>query len=287
MTSSAFVYNVGAGDFATRVLEQSRKVPVLVDFWAAWCAPCRMLAPVLESLAEEYGGRIEVAKVDTEAEPRLAMDQGIRSLPTVKIFKNGAVVDEFYGALPEAEVRAYIERHVVHESDRLHEAALRAYGEGDLDKAVALWNRTLTLPPVKPEFQMGLARAHIDRKDFDAAEQCLKALPLEMQVEARPAALRTLVDLGRVADAAPDEADLAKAVEADPGNCEARYQLSARRIIQGDYEAALAQLLEILRRKPGFRDHAARNAMVAVFALLGEQGELVKRYRRQMFAALH
>ncbi len=287
MNPSPFVHDVTADDFSSRVIDKSREHPVLVDFWAAWCAPCKMLAPVLEALAAQYQGQIEVAKVDTDAQPQLAMDHGIRSLPTVRIFKDGVAVDEFHGALPEAEVRAYIERHLVHESDRLHSAAEQAYRDGKLDEAVALWEQAVSRPPVKPEFLLGLARAYIDRKDYEAAEQCLKALPIEMQVEARPGALHTLIALGRGADQAPDDAALLKAIEADPGDCEARYQYSARRVLQGDYEPALAQLLEILRRKPDFREHAAREAMVAVFTLLGDQGDLVNRYRRRMFAALH
>lgn len=287
MSTSAFVHDVTADDFTAKVIDRSHEHPVLVDFWAAWCAPCRMLAPVLETLADGYQGRIEVAKVNTDAEPQLAADHGIRSLPTVKIFKDGAAVDEFYGALPEAEVRACIERHVIHESDRLHEAALQAYRAGDLDQAVALWQQAVARPPVKPEFLLGLARAYIHRRDLEAAEQCLKDLPLEKQVEAQPAALRTLIALAHAADGAPGDDALVKAIETHPDDWEARYQFAARRVLAGDYEQALAHLLEILRRKPDFRDHGARDAMVAVFTLLDEQGDLVKRYRRQMFAALH
>lgn len=287
MNTPRYIRNVTSDDFSLQVLEKSREQPVLVDFWAAWCGPCKALAPVLERLAEEYQGQLVVAKVDTDQQTQLAMKHGIRSIPTVKLFKDGAVVDEFHGALPESEVRAFIERHLVHESDRLHAAASHAYRHGDLDRAVALWEQALVLPPVRPQVRVDLARAYIDQGNYEAAEQCLKSLPLEVQVESQASALRTLITLARTADAAPDDEALKTRIEQSPDDCEARYRYGTRKIIQGNYQEGLEQLLEILRREPGFRDNAAREGMVAVFALLGNQGDLVNRYRRLMFATLH
>lgn len=287
MSSSSFVFDVTASEFPARVIEASRHYPILVDFWAAWCGPCMVLSPVLEDLVGEYRGQFLVAKVDADSEAELAARFGIRSLPTVLVFKDGEVVDEFFGALPESEVRVYVERHLVREADRLHAEAMDAHRRGDTDTAVTLLERAADERPQRPEVLVDLAAVYIDTKDYDGADRCLTALPMELQVESRPAALRTLIGLARDADQAPpDEALLRRVVQA-PDDWEARYQYAARSIIRHRYEQGLEQLLEILRRRPGFRDNAAREAMICVFTLLGNTGELVTRYRKRMFAALH
>lgn len=287
MNTSSFVFDVTAADFPVRVIDASRQRPVLVDFWAAWCGPCKMLAPVLERLAGEYQGGVLVAKVDTDTQADLAARYGIRSLPTVMVFKDGEVVDEFYGALPESEVRVYIERHLVREVDKLHAQAMEAYHHGDRDTAVSLLKQAAAEQPPRPAVLVDLAAVYIDTKDYDAADLCLKALPMELQVESRPNALRTLIGLARSADqASPDEALLQRLAQS-PYDCEARYQYAARRITLHQYEQGLEHLLEILRRRPDFRDHAAQDAMICVFTLLDNRGELVSQYRKKMFAALH
>ncbi len=287
MASSSFVFDVSAAEFSTRVIDTSRQRLVLVDFWAAWCGPCKMLAPVLEGLAEEYQGDVLVAKVDADHQADLAARYGIRSLPTVMVFKNGEAVEEFCGALPEYEVRAYIERHLVREADRLHADAMETYRRGDIDAALSLLKQTAGAQPPRPEILMDLAAVYIDTGDYDAADRCLKSLPMELQVESRPTALRTLMVLARSADQAPADDVLLTRIEQAPDDCEARYQYAARRIVQHQHELGLEQLLEVLRRKPAFGDHAAQDAMVCVFTLLGNTGELVSRYRKRMFATLH
>lgn len=287
MNTSSFVFDVTAAEFPARVIEASHGHPILVDFWAGWCGPCKMLAPVLEGLAEEYQGRFLVAKVDTDREAELAAQYGIRSLPTVMVFKGGEPVDEFFGALPESEVRVYIERHLVREADRLRAAAMTVYQHGDTETAVSLLKQAAEEQPPRPEVLLDLATVYIDAKDYDEAERCLKALPMELQVEPRPAALRTLIGLAQDADQAPPDDVLMKTLDAAPDDCEARYHFAARSILEHRYEQGLAHLLEILRRKPGFRDNAARDAMICIFTLLDNKGELVSRYRKKMFAALH
>ena len=287
MTSPSFVFDVTGAEFSTRVLDASRRCPILVDFWATWCGPCKMLAPVLERLAEEYQGGILVAKVDTDSQADLAARYGIRSLPTVMVFKDGEAVDEFYGALPESEVRAYIERHLVREADRFHAEAMEAYHRGDTDTAISLLKQAASTQPPRPEVLADLAAAYIDIRDYDAADKSLKDLPMELQVESRPTALRTLIGLAREADQAPGDKELLRRLDAAPEDSEARYQYAARNIARRRYEQGLEQLLEILRRNPRFRDNAARDAMICVFTLLDNQGELVSRYRKKMFATLH
>jgi putative thioredoxin len=287
VNSQEIIYDVTAADFATRVVDASFRQPVLVDFWAAWCGPCRILAPVLERLAGEYAGQFLLAKVDTDAQAELAVTQGIRSLPTVRVFKDGGVTDEFFGALPESEVRAFIERHLVRAADKLHAAGMEAYRHGDLDRAVTLLRQATAEQSARPQMYVDLARAYIDIKDYDAADAALKALPMELQVESLPHALRTLLTLARSADAAPGDRTLRGRIETNPDDWSSGYDYAARLITQSRFEEGLEQLLEILRYKPGFGDNAAQDAMVCVFTLLGNGGELVSRYRKRMFAALH
>ena len=143
---------VDEASFQAAVIDRSHQMPVLVDFWAEWCAQCKVLMPVLESVVDSFGGQVALTKVDTDAQQRLAQAFGIRSLPTVKLFKDGAVVDEFMGAQPESAVRAMIERHLVRASDQLCAQAIAARESGDLDGAVALLNQAVSMTRTMPGF---------------------------------------------------------------------------------------------------------------------------------------
>lgn len=287
MSASSYMFDVTEADFEAKVLENSYKSPVLVDFWAAWCGPCKMLMPLLARLADEYQGKFLLAKVNTDEQRTLAMQFNIRSIPTVKLFKNGQVVDEMLGAQPESVIRQLIERHMVRESDNLRARAETAYRAGDLTQALALLEQAARLDPDNHRVRLDLAGILLEQDALDQAERILNDLPREVRDEPEAGALLGRLEFARIAAGAPDTATLEKTVAAQPANNEARYQLGARKVLQGDYEGALDQLLAILQRDRGFRDEAARKAMVAVFNLLGGKGEVVTRYRSRMFNALH
>jgi len=287
MNDQESVFDVTASDFETAVLARSHRVLVLVDFWASWCQPCRMLTPVLERVVHEHQGQAVLAKVDTDAEQRLAWEYGIRSLPTVKLFRNGAVVDEFYGVQPEPAIREMLERYVTRESDRALALARGALEEGDAERALGLMRKALGDDPANEHIHPELARALIREGQLDEAEEVLSALSPSRKVDSDIRSLAAELRFARVAQDAPPPETLESAVAENPADYDARYRLSAVRIMRGDYEGAMDELLEIMRRDRAFGDDAGRQGLLAVFDMLGGEGPLVARYRQRMASALH
>lgn len=287
MSDSPYIFEVDAGNFADVVLHGSNQVPVLVDFWADWCAPCRMLMPILAKLVEEYNGAFLVAKVNSDQQQELAARYGVRSLPTVKVFRNGEVVDEFMGALPEGSVRELLERHVARASDQIRANALQAHTEGDSEQAIGLLQTALGSDPENYRIHLDLITVLMETGRYLDAGKVIASLPASRRNEPQVQALASRLEFASVADEAPDPAALEARIGADAADSEARYQLAAIRILAGDYEAALGQLLEIMRRDRAFRDDAGRKGMIAVFAMLDNTGPLVSRYRGLMSSALY
>lgn len=287
MTSSEYIYPVEEENFHRLVVEKSYQVPVLVDFWADWCAPCHMLMPILSKLAEEYGGQFLLAKVNTDEQRQLAMEHGIRSLPTVRLFRHGAVVEEFFGVQPEEAIRALLDAHVERESDQVRVQAMEAQARGNTAEAVAMLRQALDSDPGNERINLDLASLLIEQGQFDEAERVLKSLPSNRQLDPDVSRLFATMSFGRIAQEAPPAETLETQIHEDPKNCEARYQLSAIKTLAGDYQGAMDQLLEILRRDRSFRDDAGRKGLIAIFELLGEDNPLVNRYRGLMSKALY
>jgi putative thioredoxin len=287
MADSSHVYTATAQTFRDLVVEGSRSVPVLVDFWADWCQPCRMLMPMLAKLAEEYGGKFIVAKVNTEEEQELAAHFGVRSLPTVKLFRNGQPVDEFMGALPESQIRAFLDRHIPRESDALVARAYERAQQGDLDGALGLVRQARESDPGNARALFALAQLQAAAGDLDAAEASVSELPSEERDKPEVSAFRAQLLFERIARDAPPAEVLEASLEADPADGDAQYRLAARRVLAGDHEAALELLLALTLRDRAFGDDAARKAMLEVFGMLGAGSELAKRYRTRLFNALH
>lgn len=287
MADSSHVHTATAQNFRDLVIEGSRSVPVLVDFWADWCQPCRMLMPILAKLAQEYGGKFVVAKVNTEEERELAAHFGVRSLPTVKLFKDGQPVDEFMGALPESEIRAFLDRHIPRASDALVAQAYGRVQQGDLEGALALVDRAREEDPGNPRALFALARLQAATGDLEAAEASLAGLPAEEQDKPEVSGFRAQLLFEGIVRNAPPAADLEARLQSDPADSDARYRLAARRVLAGDYERALELLLDLMLRDRAYGEDAARKAMLEVFGMLGPGSELAKRYRTRMFNALH
>lgn len=288
MRDTSHNYDVSEPEFAARVLEASKQVPVLVDFWASWCGPCKMLAPTLTKLADAYNGRFMLAKVNTDEEPRLAREYGVRALPTVKVFKDGRVVDEFMGVLPEPAVRAVIERHVEHESDKLRRQAEASLEAGDTATARRLLEEAAELDPDNPAVKIATAKMLMFTGAADRAQFILQSLPVDVSMNPEVKRLQAQIGFAQVAStAAFDESELERIVSTDPKDLQARYRLSAKKVLRGDYEGALEQLFEILRQDRSFEDDAGRRGMLSVFEILGGSGELVSRYRAKMLNMLH
>ena len=280
------IVDVTAQNFASEVLERSAQIPVLVDFWAEWCSPCKMLMPVLAQLAEEADGGFMLAKVNTEEQQELAMQFGVRSLPTVKLFRNGAVVDEFMGALPEAQVRAFLDPYLERQSDSLLAEAQALADGGDVDAALTRAAAAHDEDPGNHRVTLGYIELLMMAGHMDDAQTMLAQLPANEQESA--AAKRVVATLGfaQVAAKAPPLVDLQRKLAAEPDNSEARYAAAAHEVLQGDYEQAMQHLFEIFQRDRQYGEDSARKALVAVFELAGDHAS-VANYRRRMFALLH
>lgn len=287
MTDSAHIAAVTAADFEQIVIQGSFERPVLVDFWADWCAPCRQLMPILSRLAEEFKGQFFLAKVDTEAEQALAAQFGIRSLPTVQLFKDGQAVDQFMGALPEGQIREFLLRHISRASDRLLDQARQAMADGDLSAATTLIERAERDDPDNSRIFIAKVQLKAAEGDAQGALELLEHTPLDLATDPDLAALRGRLAFSAAVTGAPPADALKATLEANLRDPEARYQLAAYQVLSGDNEAALENLLTLLKQDRQYGDDAARKGMVAIFDLLGGSGELVSRYRAKMLSSLY
>ena len=286
MSNSPYIIEITENNYQKDVVERSYQVPVLVDFWASWCQPCQMLMPVLANLAEAYGGKFILAKVNTEEQQNLAAQFGIRSIPTVKLFKDGQPVDEFAGALPESEIRAFLDRHIPRESDAQVEQARQLLLQGDARGALELLEGAKAGDPDNVNVDIALAQAHAAAGDTDRAMEILERLPLDAQDDAQVKTLKGLLFFENLLASAPAEKELEQRLEENNGDSEARYLLAAHKVVKQDYESALELLLELMRKDRNYGDDAARKAILKIFDLLGDD-PLVARYRGRMMNLLY
>jgi putative thioredoxin len=246
-----------------------------------------MLMPVLASLANAYGGKLLVAKVNTEEEQALAAEYGVRSLPTVQLFKDGQAVDQFMGALPESQVRELLDRHLPRESDQLLDRAQGLLGAGDLEGAAHLISQAREVDPENVRVLLAEAGIEAASGNTGAAEKLLERLPLELSDDPEVTTLRGQILFAGLRADSPSEAVLTSRLADDPTDSDARYRLAAHLVARADYEGALEQLLELMKRDRTFEDDAGRKGMLMVFAMLGGEGDLVARYRGRMLDALY
>ena len=286
MTDSPFVFDVDQSNYEQIVLQGSHQVPVLVDFWATWCQPCQLLMPILAKLADEFQGRFILAKINTEEQQAIAAQFGIRSIPTVKLFRNGAPVDEFMGALPEAQIRDFLEKHLPRPSDGAVAQAEQCLLAGDAPGALGLLADAAAADPGNPRIILTMAQVHAAAGDITAAEQALDSLPAAEQDKPETRQLRGQLFFDRIAlDAEPPEI-LSRRLEETPNDSAARYQLAAHKVMANNIEPALEDLLQIMQNDRKFGDDAARNALLRLFDMLGDD-PAIRRYRARMFTLLH
>lgn len=286
MNDTPNIHTVTRDTFQKLVIEASHTVPVLVDFWADWCGPCHMQMPVLVKLVGEYAGKFLLAKVNTDAERRLAQEHGIRSLPTMRLYKNGQVVEEILGAQTESTLRALLDPYIERASDKLRLVALDAHRQGRTEDALAMLRKAREADPENHRVQLALAELHLEASDLGEAESLLEALPWEVREETQARRLRGLLDFSRIARDAAPIAELEQQLMDQPGDSQARYRLAARYVLAGRLQDAMDELLFIIQKDRSFGDDAARKALLAVFELLGKEDELVPSYRRKLSAAM-
>jgi len=288
MANSPYVFDANAENFARLVLENSAKGPVLVNYWSPKAGPCLMLMPRLVRLAGEFGGRFLLVMLNTDELGQLARSHGVVSLPTIKVYRHGKVVDTLHGAESEESVRQFIRKQLADSTDTLLLNALRTHAQGDTASAVRLAAEAALADPQNTRIPLDLAKLLVLQGRYAQADDLLQALPSEVRDELPE--LRQLaahVSILRVAREAPPAAELEQAIAANPENLEARYQLSAVQLLANDYDTAMQQLLEIAQRDPGFRRDAGRAGLHALFELLGDADERVVRYRALLQSAMH
>lgn len=266
--------------FGREVLQRSHTVPVVVDFWAEWCGPCKTLGPALEKVADSYEGAFELVKIDVDANQALAAQFGIQSIPTVIAFRDGEPVSRFMGAIPEASIRQFVDQVLPTEADRQVDRARDLVLAGDSAGAEALFREILNGQPDHPDAGTGLASLLIARGESEEALIVLGKLGRSPEVERLEAAAR--VTSGFNGDL---EAVRAK-VEADPDDTLARIELGKALAARAEYEPALDHLLAAVRAGDERREEA-RLAMVDVFGVLGNEHPLTTVYRKALANALY
>lgn len=290
MTENTFVFDVtGAEQFEQLVVQNSLHKPVLVDFWAQWCAPCKVLLPVLEKITASYGGELLLAKVDCDAEQEIVARLGVQSLPTVVLFKDGKPVDGFTGAQSEADIRALLAKHVPEPAEVVEdpvETAQQLFDNGEYAQAESMLKELLSGEAKEPAALVLYARCLAERGALEDAEAVINSLTDDEQKHAVAAVRAQLTFLKQSAEL-PDMAELKTRLAKDANDDEAVLQLSIQQLARQNYEPALESLLQLFVRNRDFADGAAHKTLLQVFELLGTEHPLVTAYRRRLYQALY
>lgn len=283
----SFVFDATTAGFESDVLARSLDVPVLVDFWAEWCGPCKTLGPLLEKLAGEFNGGFVLAKVDTEREPQVASAFQIRSIPTVFLVKGGQIVDGFQGALTEGQLREFLGHHQIEPvpgGGAAEEDAPPAPPADPHEEVVRL-RKLAETEPDEAGHRLELALALLRTGATDEAERLLDGLPANLATDDRAVQARARLGFAALLADAPPVAALQAAVAADPDDLRARHLLGVHGIVGGDAEAGLEQFLEMLRRDRDWNDGLPKKTLIDAFRVV-EDEDLVGRYRRAMASLL-
>ena len=271
----AEIYDVTDDNFEEVVIEKSYEKPVVVDFWAPWCGPCRVLKPLLEKLADEYD--YVLAKINTDENPHIAQEFGVQGIPDVKLFKDGKVVDGFVGAYPEPKLREFLEKHMKSKlQQKLDEAKMLSL-QGKREEAEKIYKSLVEEFPQNKAVALEAGKFLIKEGKIDEAIKILDTIPeynKEYFVQAQ--ALKELAKLKDVCDNLQPENELDKL-----------YKEAACATVDGDYERALKLFLQIAQEDKDYKDEAARKGMITIFNILGERDPLTKEYRKKLAMVLY
>ncbi len=281
MSASSVVLDVTDATFGNQVLERSKTVPVVVDFWAPWCGPCRVLGPIIERVAASHGDDLLLAKLNTDENPAVATQFRIQGIPAVKAFKNGQMVAEFTGSLPEPQVRAFFAKLVPSAAEKAASLAAELLKNGDVAGAEATFRAVLAKSPGNADAVTGLAAILLSRGEEQAAEDLLERAPTDRRAKV----MKHELFLDRFAKAHASE-DLEGEAKAGPADPRARYRWGVMLAARKQFQPALDELIESVRLDRAFADGAARKAMLAVFDILGPESPVAREYQRQLSRVL-
>ncbi len=279
MPPNRFVKDVDTADFVADVIDRSKQLPVVVDFWAEWCEPCKQLSPLLERVVEEYGGAFELVKVDVDANQQLAGQMRVQSIPTVVAFVNGQPISQFSGAIPENQFRQWLDGFVQPPPDDRMVEIERLLEVGADQAAETKLSALIAEEPANKEAVLMLAALRIDDGRIEEATSLLDTLPPSTEVDRLRAA-------ASLSTAGGDVTEIRARLEADPTNGSIRVELGRALAGVGDFEPALAELLMVVEDKGESAD-AARELMVDIFSLLGSEHPIVGTWRRRLASALY
>jgi putative thioredoxin len=279
------ISDVGRETFQAAVLDASHERPIVVDFWAPWCAPCRALSPLLEKLAAEYAGRIDFVKVNTDENPEIATRFAVRGIPNVKAITGGKVVSEFTGVVPEPSLRRFLDKLIPSEAEKRLAHARSAIAADRLEEAERLLNEALSLDSDLHEARLDLAEVLCRRNALEDAQRVFEEIP-DRHRDERADRLAIILEQWRIGRELPSISALEAACQADPDNFEFRFQLGERYAIEGRHSEALGVLIDVVRRGRGASRESARKSMLRIFALSGD-ADLVGRFRRELASSLH
>ncbi len=280
MSEVTHVFEATTATFEAEVLQKSLQTPVLVDFWATWCEPCKTLGPILEKLAAEYNGAFQLAKVDVDKEQQIAAAFQIRSVPTVFLVKGGQLVDGFPGALPEGQLREFLAQHGIAPAEAVAEvepAPLDPQAQVDVLRA------EIAAEPDKEELKLDLALALLQIGAAAEARTLIDALPANLATDDRAVRARARLDFAGALEGAPAADALDARIQANGDDLQARHLRGVQLLLDGQDEAALEQFLALLERDPKFNDGLPRKLLVDAFKVI-DDAALVSRFRRRMSA---
>jgi putative thioredoxin len=272
------VIDVNLRNFGAEVVRRSQDVPVLVDFWAEWCGPCKSLTPVLEKLAADYGGRFILAKCNTDENQDLARQFGIRGIPACKLFKDGALVAEFQGVQPERELRDFLDAHCDSPEDQPLDVARQLIGGGQVAEAISLLESVLAEDPSSQDARLLLVRALIQQHDFVKAREVLAVLP---DVHTEVKSLQQMIAYASAASEYGTVAECETRVQQNPQDLEALYQLGVVLTLDDRFQDAMDRFLQVIAKNKNYGEGKVRQAMLALFEVLGPDHELTHQYRRK------
>lgn len=283
---SDVIKDTTTANFMTDVIEASRSVPVLVDFWAAWCGPCKQLTPILEKVVRSYNGKVKLVKLNVDEHPAIAGQLRVQSLPTVYAFRDGRPLDGFMGAQPESAVKAFIDRLLGEESEAdiaaVIEAAEQAMEAGDLQQAAEMYAAILQEDRQNAAALAGLAKCYLQSGDVARAEQTIALVPPDKKQTSAVASVIAALELAKKAGDSGDTADLEAKLAANPTDHQARLDLATALAARGDKAGAVEHLLELYRRDRNWNDEAARKQLIQLFDAWGPKDPHTIEGRRKL-----